>query len=151
GDAEVRVLLDHRAAQGRRMGRTGFAIDVEAVPLATDAGDARAERSEYLGRHLVGRAVRAIQHDVLAREVGRRRQRAEAETRVTLDGVVDAARLAQPLRRGGGERRVDLAFDLRLHRIVQFLADGGEELDAVVLIRIVRGADHDAGAGAEFA
>jgi hypothetical protein len=46
--------------------------------------------------------------------------------------------------------RRELPFDLVLEVVGQLVPEGPEELDAVVLGRVVRGADHDAGAGLEL-
>src|ERR671931_398491 len=44
-------------------------VDVAPVGLGADHGDGRVEAAEDLGRHLIGRAVGAVEHDVEALEV----------------------------------------------------------------------------------
>ena len=95
--------------------------------------------------------MRAIQHQAHAVQAEVVGHGALAELDVARLGIVDAVRLAQAFRRHGGELGIDLALDRRLDRIVELLAVGREELDAVVLVRIVRGADDDAGVGAQAA
>ena len=73
---------------------------------------------------------------------------------VAAQRVVDAHGLADLV--GGGPDVLDLAaenqaLDLILDLVVELVAVGAEELDAVVVVRIVRGGDDDAGIGAEAA
>ncbi len=73
---------------------------------------------------------------------------------VAAQRVVNAHRLAD--RVGGRADVLDLAaehqaLDLVLDLVVELVAVGAEELDAVVVIGIVRGGDDDAGVGAQAA
>ena len=65
---EVGAGLDDRARERGRAGRADRLVDVEAVGTVADRGHARAELGEHLRRDLVGRAVRAVEHDVDAVE-----------------------------------------------------------------------------------
>ena len=73
---------------------------------------------------------------------------------VAADGVVDTEGLADLA--GGGADVLDLAgedevLDAVLDVVGELVAIGAEELDAVVIVRIVGGGDDDAGVGAEGA
>ncbi len=116
-----------------------------------DRLDGRAELGEHLRRDLIRRAVRAVEHDRKSAQAERGRHGRLAELGVARGGVLDADHLAD---RFGVDRR-ELGFELALDRVldvvVELLAGRREELDAVVLVRIVRSADHDAGARAQAA
>ncbi len=62
-------------------------------------------------------------------------------------------RRARPIAGGRGEDRGDVeqALDLELVGVGQFIAVGAEQLDAVVVERVVAGRDHDAEVGAHRA
>ena len=74
-----------------------------------------------------------------------------AELDVTAGGIVDALRLAKFGGLHALELVIQLGLDGQLHFIGQLGAIGGEELDAVVVIRVVGGADDDASLGTEGA
>ena len=60
----------------------------------------------------------------------------------------------QAWRAARGHPRVPLsikAFDLELGGVVELAAVGAEQLEAVVVVRVVRGGDHDAEVGAQAA
>ena len=114
-----------------------------STPIGDDLG---AEFPQRLRRDLVGGAVGAVDDDAEAFERQIARQRALGEFDVAVLDAVDAAGAAE-IGRGGealAEVGVDQALDLRLDRVGQLVAVRAEELDAVVVIGIVRGGDHDA-------
>jgi hypothetical protein len=74
-----------------------------------------------------------------------------AELDVATGGVVDTLDLAEPRGRHGFSGRSISASMASLDLIRQLVAVGGEELDAVVVVGVVRGGDDDAGGGAEGA
>ena len=144
-DADVGAVRQHRLLQGLRMGRADFAVDVEAVRLVADGDHFGAQFRKHFRRHLVGRAMRAIQHQLEPVQAEILCHGALAVLRVTRHRIVDPARPAESLGRHRDELGVDLPLDRQLDLVGQFLAVGGEELDAVVVMRVMRGADHDAG------
>ncbi len=87
--------------------------------------------------------MRAVHHDAQAAQVERVGERALAELDVPPGRVVDAARPAELGRRPARERPLERGLDLLLDRVWKLPAVGGEELDAVIGVRIVRGADDD--------
>ena len=62
-DAEIGAGFDDRAHERLRPGRADVAIDVETVGPSADRFDIRAELGEHFRCDLVGRAMRAIEHD----------------------------------------------------------------------------------------
>ncbi len=149
GDAQLRAMLAHVAGEVVDVHRADPGVDVESVWRGADRDHLRAQLAEQQRRNVVGRAVRAVQHHLQPAQVEAARHAGLAELDVAADRVARAHRLAQALGFHRGERRVERGFDRALGGVVELLALGGEELDAVVVVRIVRGADHDAGVGAE--
>ena len=143
-DADVGAYLVDLVDQRRRGGRADVAVDVEAVRLDADGEDLGAQLPQRLGRHLVGGAIGAIDDDAQAVERQVARQRALGELDIAVLDAVDAlgaaeiGRAGEPLVEVGFDQRLDLVFDL----IRQLLAVGAEQLDAVVVVGIVRGGDH---------
>ena len=104
-------------------------------------------------RHLVGGAVGGIDDDAQALEPQLLREGALGEFDIARLGVLDALGAAELV--GCGELdaagAVDQRFDRQLLLVRELVAVRTEELDAVVVIRIVGGGDHDAEIGAERA
>jgi hypothetical protein len=148
-DAEIGPHFLHLAHQ--RIGRGGadLAIDVEPVRLDADRNDFRAELPERFGRDLVGGAIRAIDDDAQAGERNLARQGALGEFDIARPGRFDAFGAAERL--GLGEMRrhvgVDQFLDLALDGVGELEPVRPEELDAVILVEIVRGGDHHADIG----
>src|SRR3546814_2435041 len=69
------------------------------------------------------------------------RNRVLAGLDVAADRVAGAGCLAQLFGRHGAERIVERGLDRQLRRVVELLALGREELDAIVVMRVVRGGD----------
>ena len=93
---------------------------------------------------MVAGAVRAVDDDAQPAQVQFRRKRTFAELDVPPRRVVDAARLAELRRCDAFERRIHACLDRGFDVVRQLGSRGGKELDAVVVERIVRRADHDA-------
>ena len=143
-DADVRVHTRHRRLD--QLGRRGPAaqVDVAAVRRAAERDDLGAEIGEDSRRHLVGRPVRAVDDDLQSRQVGALRQHRHAELLVGDARLVDARCLAEMDRFAREGRLVEVRLDLLLEFVGQLAAVLVEELDAVVFVRVVRGADHHA-------
>ena len=86
----------------------------------------------------------AVDGDPESVEIQAGRRRALAEFDVPARRVADPDRLADVGAAGRLHRRVDRLFDLQLGAVGQLGAVPGEELDAVVGVGVVGGADHDA-------
>ena len=97
------------------------------------------------GRDVVGRAVGTVDDELQSLEIEVIRKRALAELDITARGIVEPAHLAEPARIDAVPRLVEFLLDAFLDGVGQLGAALGEELDAVVRIRIVRSADDDAG------
>ncbi len=93
----------------------------------------------------------AVQHDSQAVQLEAIVDRGLAELDVAPGGVIDADRLAEPIRRHGFQRLVELVLDFGLDLVGEFQPFRREELDAVILVGIVRRRDHDPGIGPERA
>ena len=61
---QVRAVRDHGFLHVAGHGRAAVAVDVKAVGRNGDRNHLRPEFVKHLGRHAVGRAVRAIDHDL---------------------------------------------------------------------------------------
>ena len=70
GDAEVVAAVLHDALEEREIGGAAADVDVLAVGSGRDGGDLRAEPLERLGRDPRVRAVRTVDRDPQAAEIG---------------------------------------------------------------------------------
>src|SRR3954452_24179501 len=98
--------------------------------------DVGAEVAEDRRRRAVGRAVGAVEQDAHAREV----QTAEARTQrgeVVVERVAGAADAPDRGRAARDSRRLELALDRLLGLVGELVARRAEELDAVVVERVV--------------
>ena len=127
------------------MSRAQPGVDVEAVGLVADGDHLGAELVEHRWRDVVARAVRAVDDDPQSAQVELGRKGALAELDVAARCIVDPPCLAELGRRDAEQRRVHRRLDGMLDRVRQLQSTGREELDAVVVERIVRRADDDAG------
>ncbi len=147
GDADVGPDAHDMLGERVEVGRADAVVDVHAVRVGADHGDAGAGIAEGLGRDSGCRAVRAVEHDVDAVEA--MRQRGEQVEDVAVLGVgeardaADAAagRLQLRTRHGG--------FDALLDHVGELDTAAGEDLDAVVGGGIVGCRDHDAEVGVD--
>ena len=120
------------------VGRAAADVDVRAVGLVADRVHLRAALLERRRGEPGVRAVRAVDDDPEPGQIG-----AEAVEHVLEVGVGrDLDALDRPLVDGG--RRSEQRLDLLLRRIGELAPLRVEELDAVVLGRVVRGGDDDA-------
>ena len=144
----------HRGADDLGVHRAAAEVDVAPVRLGVEHRDLGAELAQHLRRDLVGRAVGAVDDDAQPGERQLARERALGELDVAPDRVVGAEGLADRVR---GRPHVvdppggDEVLDLGLERVRELVALAREELDAVVLVGVVRGRDHDPGVGAQAA
>ena len=156
GDTHVRADLGHEVAHGAQMGGAALHVDVGAVEVLVNDRDVRAQAAQRLGaRHARG-AVAHVERHLEARKVDALVGHGRHGVRdVELAGVVHRQGHAhgvagrQLLGRGTALRHERL--DLVLHRIRQLEALGVEQLDAVVLGRVVRGRDDDAAVAVQLA
>ena len=142
GEADVVSPGAHALGERVHVSRAAAVVDVAAVGLDGDRLHVGAEAAEDLGRHAVGGAVGAVEQHADAVEV----ELAEAQlelAQVVAAGAVQLAHAADgslwAAIAGGHE-----LLDPGLLVVVELGAAGAEELDAVVLVGVVRGR-HDGG------
>ena len=150
-DADVGAHFMHLLLQFDGMGRAAFLVDVEAVRLDADGHHLGAEFPKRGRRDLVGGAVGAVDDDAQARQRHGARQGALGEFDVAVVHAVDALGAAEPV--GIGERHLDVGIQHPLDAVLDLVgkleAVRPEQLDAVVVVGIVRGRDHHAHVGAQ--
>ena len=149
GDAEGGALLARHRRHALGMEGAATAIDVAPVGGVVDRGDVRPRAVEGLRADLERRSVARVEDDRQPVEVPRR---AGLQAR---DVSRDEARVR--VRRRGRRRGHSGAHPLDQLLLEVFLAGVGplaavraEDLDAVVLVRIVRGRDRHARGGADL-
>jgi hypothetical protein len=143
-DADIGAHFLDLGGHGFGGGGAHLVVDVEAVGFDADGEDFGAQFPEGNGRDLVGGAVGAIEHDAQAGQVDVPGQGAlgvfdvaGARFLVAM-GAADLASAGEML----GEVAVDQALDLEFDFVGELEPVGTEQLDAIVLIGIVRGRDH---------
>src|SRR5581483_10623011 len=137
-DAEVEAAVAHRALQKGEVGRAAAHVDVRAVGRVADRVHDRAAALERRRGDTGVRAVRAVDGEAQPGEVLPEALEDVVEIGVGRDlDVLDAA-LVDAGRRG------EQLLDLLLGLVRQLASVRVEELDAVVLRRVVRGGDDDA-------
>ena len=141
-DAEVEAAAAYGLGEQTEVGRAAADVDVRPVRVVADRGHLSAELLERLRRETGVGAVRAVDGDAKAGEVGA--EALEDVLEVAVRGDLDAVDLATA---GGGA--VEERLDLLLGAVRQLAAVPVEELDAVVLRWIVRGRDDRAEIEAE--
>ncbi|KAG0920227.1 hypothetical protein G6F32_015701 [Rhizopus arrhizus] len=102
-----------------------------------------AQLPEHVRRDVVGGAMRGVHHNLHAVQVEVVGERALAEFDVAALRIGHAARAAQALGGDAAQRLVQRGFDVGFDLVGQLHALRREELDAVVLVRVVRRADDD--------
>ena len=153
-DADVGAHLAHLVAQRLGRGRAALEVDVVAVGLDADLDHLGAQLPQRVGRHLVARAVGAIDDDAQAVEADVARQRALGDTRCSAPGRSRCAWRGRSRSAGASSsvgRRRHQRLDLHLGLVGQLVAVGVEQLDAVVVVGVVGGRDHHAEVGAQRA
>ena len=137
-DAEVEPAARDRLLQGAEIGRAVADVDVRAVRLVADREHVRAELLEGLRRE-VARTRRSRSR---RRSSGRRGRSRSARARAR-GSCRSRCRRGRSSRRSS-PARVEERLDLLLLRVDELLPVAVEELDAVVLGRVVRRGDDDA-------
>jgi hypothetical protein len=137
GDAEVAAVLDDRARKQRQVGRAAAIVDVGTVRRIRDRNHLGAKPSEGFGRDRGIGAVGAIDRQLEPAQVGAKALEDVLEVAVGrhLD-VIDRA--------AAGGLGVHQRLDLELDSVGELAPVVVEELDPVVLRRIVRGGDDHA-------
>ena len=138
-EPDVGSRREHGLANAVRMLRPTAIVDVATVGRDVDRDDVRTQRLERPGSDGVRGAVGPVddqRHPVEAAALHRRDQPVDV---AIAEPLVD--RHVTGLRRGLEVVLVEVPLDLRLHLVRQLAATCREQLDAVVLVRVVRGGD----------
>ena len=145
-DADIGAMFQHGGAEVFRDGGADILVDVEPVRLDADGDDRGAEFPEGGGGDFIGGTVRAIEHDAQAVQAQAALQGGFGGFDIAAGGVHQARGAAETVRGGeaGGEIGLHQGFDLKLGFIRELRTVRAEQLDAVILIRVVRGGDDDA-------
>ena len=152
GEAHIKAVVQNEFPQTLDVGGAGVGIDVVAVGVSVDDVGLRAQGIEDALGDVPGSAVGAVETHLLALEGILTHADQVADVAVTAGDVVDGAADLLPL--GQGQLRPFLAEDRQLaveigldegdDTLVHLLAEGVDELDAVVGVGVVGGGDHDA-------
>jgi hypothetical protein len=137
-EAELEAARGHALREPGHVRGAAVAVDVASVRIDRHDLQIGSEAPEDLGGHLVGRAVGAVEQDPATRQVEPAEARLELPHVVGLGAVQvpdTADRVARPV-------LVDEPLDLVLLSVRELGAVGAEELDAVVLVRVVGGRHH---------
>ncbi len=145
GDTQVRMLGQNGGLQRPHMRGTAVIVDVQPVRLSGKHDDFGTQFTEDARRYLIGRTMRAVDNDLQTGEIGPGRHAALAELDVAARCIIDSRHLTDLARLDDGHWRIQQLFDHQLQFIGQLGTFAGEELDAVVIMRVVRSTDHDAG------
>ena len=144
-DAQLGALGDDAFLQASEVERTAIGVDVAAVGRSADGNDLRAQRAEKFRAELVRGAVGAIENDAQARELRAGNEAAAEKGEILgVERFVGHERFCI-LRCRLSAMLEDIGFESFLDRIREFHSGVREELDAVVVIRIVRSGDNHAG------
>ena len=135
------AALAHQGLHALEVGGAAAGVDVAPVGLGGEHVDVRTEAAEDLRRRLVGRAVGAVEQDVEPMQVEVGEALAQL-AQVVVERAMQRAYVADALR-DGMRRCLEAPLDGELDLVGQLEAVGAEELDPVVAIGIVRGAEHD--------
>jgi hypothetical protein len=150
-DADVGAFLDHLGLDRLERGRADAIVDVEPVGADADRDDLGAQLPDRGRSDLVGRAVGAVDHHLERVEADVVRQRLLDRVDVATARVLDPSRAADV----AILRERDVAFHQPLDRFLVSVAEleaiGAEQLDAVVVVRVVAGRDHHPEVGAHLA
>ena len=142
----------HGRLQVLRVRRADAVVDVDAVRLGADRDDVRAELVEHRRRDVVAGAVRAVDDDAPALEVELGRETCSCRTRCSGPPASSMRRALPSCADGTHASGSSITLSIACSTLVGKLrARAGEELDPVVVERIVRRADHDAGGQAQRA
>ena len=148
-DPQVRPLRQNRVDAGLRRGRAAARVDVGAVRIGADADHLGAQFPDQLRPDAVRRAVGGIDDHAQPVQAQPARKGVLDELHVAFARPVDAPGMADQRRFRQIAGSAHGGLDGGLVRVRQLVAVGAEELDAVVVMGVVRGGDHHAQIGAQ--
>ncbi|MNI13936.1 hypothetical protein D3C73_671850 [compost metagenome] len=144
GDTDIGAHFMHLLLQRFRAGRSAAEIDVGAIRLVADRHDISAKLPKSQRSDLVSRTVGAIDGDAKTMKRHVTRQCAFGLLDIAIDIALDALRPADIGGFGklGVQIAVEQILDAHLQFVGKLVAIRAEELDAIVLERIMRSGDH---------
>ena len=142
--ADVKTLLNNVTTQAVNMGGAAINVDVKAIGIVVDDAHVGAKGVKNRLGDRRGRAVSAVKSDLhaLQREVRARDQMGDIT--VTTLHIVDSRPDCIALSERDIRLTVNIGLNLLEDRLLHFEAIAVHELDAIIGIRVMRGADHDA-------
>ncbi len=144
GNAEIGTVATDRLAHSLWCRRAAVQVDVRAVRTDVQRDDLRAQLEQDLRRHPISGAIRAIEDDAQPFQRAAAGQRVLDELDVAAVDIVEALGTTQFRRRHQVRRQAvgHAPFNLALDLVGQLVAVGTEQLDAVILIGVVRSRQH---------
>ena len=152
GKAHIQAVVHHELLQHLDMGGAGVLVDVEAIRLCVDDVGFGAQGIEHGFGDVPGAAVGAVQADALALEGVHPQADEIAHIPVPPGHIVHGAADLIPLGQGqllpvavkGKEVIVQISLHQPNDGFIHLLPGAVNELDAVVVVGVVAGGDHNA-------
>ena len=138
-DAHVGAIGHHSLSRRLRLGGTAAVVDVEPVRVHAHGDHIRAQFPQRHRRHMVGRAMGAVDHHLEPIKTHLPRERGFDPFDIAKAAVVDPLGPANLIRRRWLDPLGDQRFDFLLDLIGEFEPIRAEELDAIVAGRVVTG------------
>ncbi len=148
-NTKISMLSQDSRLQLLHMGGAAVFVDIQTIRLSRQHRHIGAQLLEYTRSHFVGRTMGAIDNKLQPGKIGTGRHAALAKLDVAARRIVDARDLAQLAGLNHRHRCIQQLFDHQLDCIRQLGALPREKLDAIVIMRVVRGTDHDTGFSVE--
>ena len=142
---EIGLLRQNGVTQRARRRCPDFVIDIQPVRLGADGTDLGTQFVQHVRCNVISRTVRAIDDDLQTTQIHVIWKRALAELDVSPGRIVDSPRASEIGRLHADQRRINPRLDFCLHRIGQLGTVRREKLDAIIVIRVVRCRNDDAG------
>jgi len=143
GDTKSSIFRGNALLQFFKMQRAATGVDVAAIGFDADTHDVAAKGGKQLGTKLIGGAIGTIENDAEAFERGPVDDATTEEIEILVMKRIICFEVRQWRGNCVGAMFEDASFDFFLHGIRKLHAFVGEEFDAIVLIRIVRGGNDD--------
>ena len=140
-ERDVILPAGHLLAHEVEMGGAAALVDVAPVGLVRKHSHLCVEPAKRLGRRAKRRAVGAVQEHADTAQVEVRKAHVQL-AHIILQRAVEPAHPADPL--GRCQRLAELGLDLVLGVVAELEPVSSEELDSVVLVRIVGRRKHNA-------
>ena len=151
GKAHIQTVIQHKPAKDIDMGGTGIGVDVVTVGIGIDDIGFGAQRVKNRFCHIPAGTVGAVQTHLHTLERVHTQRDQITDVAVTAGDIVHRPSDLIPLGQGkflpglseGFHRPVEIGFDQSNDALIHLLTEGIDQLDAIVVIRIVAGGDHD--------